>query len=266
MIIVSRLLLRFFSLRHHFISFSLFLSFLFIPPSKLSNSKFTTGRMTSRDVHPFASRYHFREKNRRKSLFVANRAAANEVRGGWGVVGKIWSRPREKWWKKDRWKFRGQKGRLCFAADCSFFLFFFSLLLPSPGTIFLFLGLENLDRLECFTPRLLQSLASACRSDFHRATNNNKITTLFFLIKMSYILFFLFFKNRRRFSSSLRFFFKEIWKAGNFNINKKRNIEIAFGFIRNVPFGKLIELREREKPFRFYGYKNCEGSCWEVAF
>lgn len=192
MIIVSRLLLRFFSLRHHFISFSLFLSFLFIPPSKLSNSKFTTGRMTSRDVHPFASRYHFREKDRRKPLFVANRAAANEVRGGWGVVGKIWSRPREKWWKKDRWKFRGQKGRLCFAADCSFFLFFFSLLLPSPGTIFLFLGLENLDRLECFTPRLLQSLASACRSDFHRATNNNKITTLFFLIKISCILFLYF--------------------------------------------------------------------------
>lgn len=72
------------------------------------------------------------------------------------------------------------------------FFFFFSLLLPSPGTIFLFLGLENLDRLECFTPRLLQSLASACRSDFHRATNNNKITTLFFLIKISCILFLYF--------------------------------------------------------------------------
>lgn len=122
MIIVSRLLLRFFSSA---IILSLSLSFLFISPSKLSNSKFTTGRMTSRDVRPFASRYHFREKDRRKPLFVANRAAANEVRGGWGVVGKIWSRPREKWWKKNRWKFRGQKGRLCFAADCSFFLFFF---------------------------------------------------------------------------------------------------------------------------------------------
>ena len=95
--------------------------------------------------------------------------------------------------KKGSMKVSGAKRPPLFRRRLFFFsFFFFSLLLPSPGTIFLFLGLENLDRLECFTPRLLQSLASACRSDFHRATNNNKITTLFFLIKISCILFLYF--------------------------------------------------------------------------
>lgn len=83
---------------------------------------------------------------------------------------------------------------------------------------------------------------------------NNNVTTFFFLIKIFSLSLFLFlfvslflkifFKNCVDDFQGASVFLKEIREAVNFN---KKNIEIAFGFIRNVPLGELM--RERETGF-----------------
>lgn len=193
------------------------------------------------------------------SLRIEQLRTRCEVGGSW----KNMEQATGKMVKKNRWKFRGQKGRLCFAADCSFSFF---TPLPS-GTIFLFLGLGTWMDLNVlrFGFNLWESLTSTYRSDFRRAMNNN-VTTFFFLIKIfSLSLSFCFFisqdifqESRRRFSGSFRFF-KSNPKAVNFNKKKYRD-SIRFYKKRSA---RGINERERD---RFYGYKNCAGSCWEVAF
>lgn len=157
MIIVSAS--SFFFLRHHLLPFFLSHAPLYpsLPPFKLQihHSSDVSAHLAPTDVRPFASRalrsrYHFREKDRRKPVFVANRAAANEVRDGGGSW-KNMEQATGKMVKKNRWKFRGQKGRLCFAADCSFSFF------TPPPFRNNFPFSRNLDGLECFTLRL-QSL------------------------------------------------------------------------------------------------------------
>lgn len=160
MIIVSRLLLRFFSSAIIF-SLSFFLTLLFTPPSHLSNSKFTTRRMCRRISRPPTSVHLHRARWDRViilgkriggslcSLRIEQLRTRCEVGGSW----KNMEQATGKMVKKNRWKFRGQKGRLCFAADCSFSFF-----TPPPfRNNFPFSRFRNLDGLECFTLRL-QSL------------------------------------------------------------------------------------------------------------
>lgn len=210
---VSRLLLRFFLIS------SLSLSFLFIPPS---NCKPTTCRMRRRIsrrpsiciVH--AAFYHFRGKDRRGSLYslrigqLRTRCAEREEKQG----GKNMEQARGKMVKRIDESFWGQKGRLCFAADCSFFLL--------PPEQFSFFSVQERG-LECFTPRPqpLRILTTTYRSDFPRATNNN-VTSVLLLNQNVFSLPFAIFvsqESRRRFSNSPHFI--EIREAVNFNIGKK---------------------------------------------
>lgn len=160
MIIVSRLLLRFFFLRHHLLPFFLSHAPLYpsLPPFKLQihHSSDVSAHLAPTDVRPFASRalrsrYHFRGKDRRKPVFVANRAAANEVRGG-GELEK-YGAGHGKNGKKESMKVSGAKRPPLFRRR----LFFFLLHSPPFRNNFPFSRFRNLDGLECFTLRL-QSL------------------------------------------------------------------------------------------------------------
>lgn len=138
--------------------------------------------------------------------------------------------------------FWGQKGRLCFAADCSFF--------HLPPEQFSFFSVQERG-LECFTPRPqpLRILTTTYRSDFPRVKNNKRYKRSSSLIKIYSPSLSLFSFHQDYFSrisvddSQAAPIFLEIREAVNFNIGRKKlsrqGYNFTFGFIIKEPFRRI---------------------------